>query len=92
VQRTVRLASYFSLVDNVTNLVDSLVPTAVTPVTMTMAIKAAIRPYSMAVAADSSAKNSQQIHRKPPSSRHDRESSRVVELFQINLLNEALTD
>jgi hypothetical protein len=45
--------SYFSEVDRLLNVLDRLVPTAVTPVMMTTAIKAAIRPYSMAVAPDS---------------------------------------
>src|ERR1043165_605099 len=45
---------YFSWVDRLVKVCDRLVPTAVTPVMITTAIRAAIRPYSMAVAPDSS--------------------------------------
>ena len=45
---------YFSVARQLLKVVDSLVPTAVTPVMMTTAMRAAIRPYSMAVAPDSS--------------------------------------
>ena len=43
----------------------SCVPTAVTAVMITTAIRAAIRPYSMAVAPDSSLKEVQQNHDRP---------------------------
>jgi hypothetical protein len=42
--------AYLRLVWIVLKLVDSLMPTAVTPLMMATAIRAAIRPYSMAVA------------------------------------------
>ena len=41
---------YFGLADKVTILVDSLVPTALTPVMMTRAMSAAINRYSITVA------------------------------------------
>jgi len=47
-------ANYFRPVDTDVNVVESEVPTAVTAPMITTAIKAAIRPYSMAVAPDSS--------------------------------------
>src|SRR5437773_2165405 len=46
--------AYFRLVDRLVKVADRLVPTAVTPPMITTAIRAAIRPYSMAVAPDSS--------------------------------------
>jgi hypothetical protein len=42
-------SGYFRLLVKFVNLVDSLVATAVTAVTMTTEIKAGINPYSMAV-------------------------------------------
>jgi hypothetical protein len=45
----------------VVNVVERLVPTAVTAVIITTAISAAIRPYSIAVAPDSSLKNLRKI-------------------------------
>jgi len=41
------------LPESVVKVVESFVPTLVTPVMMTTAIRAAIRPYSIAVAPDS---------------------------------------
>ena len=41
---------YFKEPDTVVNVVDRLVPTAVTAVMMTTAMSAAIKPYSIAVA------------------------------------------
>src|SRR5689334_7984858 len=45
---------YFRFEETVVKVVESLVPTAVTAPIMTTAISAAIRPYSIAVAPDSS--------------------------------------
>jgi hypothetical protein len=45
----------------VVNVVERLVPTAVTAVIITTAISAAIKPYSIAVAPDSSLKNLRKI-------------------------------
>src|ERR1700712_888020 len=50
-------SGYFSDVLTVSNLPLSWVPTPLTAVMMAIAIPAAIRPYSMAVAPDSSLKN-----------------------------------
>src|SRR5258708_32700995 len=46
--------AYFSEVEIATKLLDSLLPTPLTAVMIAMAMPAAIRPYSMAVAPDSS--------------------------------------
>src|SRR5947199_66889 len=46
--------AYFSEFEIVTKLLDSLLPTPLTAVMMAIAMPAAIRPYSMAVAPDSS--------------------------------------
>ena len=46
--------AYFSEFEIVTKLVDSLVPRPLTAVMIAIAMPAAIRPYSMAVAPDSS--------------------------------------
>ena len=43
---------YFTLPATVVNVDDSFVPTEVTAVMITIEMSAAIRPYSMAVAAD----------------------------------------
>ena len=51
------IENYFRLVEILVNVVDKLVPTAVTPVIITTAIKAAIKPYSMAVAPFLSCRN-----------------------------------
>ena len=48
---------YLSFVDRMVKVVDNLVPTAVTPVMMTTEIRAAIKPYSIAIAPASSRKN-----------------------------------
>jgi hypothetical protein len=53
ISRGTQSKAYFKVVDRLVKVADSLVPTAVTPVMMTTAIRAAIRPYSMAVAPDS---------------------------------------
>jgi len=45
--------NYFRLPEIEVKVVERLVPTAVTPVIITTAISAAIKPYSMAVAPDS---------------------------------------
>ena len=50
--------NYFRFAEMLVNVVLRLVPTAVTAVIITTAISAAIRPYSMAVAPFSSARNS----------------------------------
>src|SRR5438309_11356214 len=47
-------AAYFSEVEIVLKLVDSCLPTPLTAVMIAIAMPAAIRPYSMAVAPDSS--------------------------------------
>jgi hypothetical protein len=51
------MGDYFSELLMVLKFVDSWVPTPFTAVMIAIAIPAAIRPYSMAVAPDSSLKN-----------------------------------
>jgi hypothetical protein len=51
------MGDYFSEFEIVTKLVDSWVPRPFTAVMIAIAMPAAIRPYSMAVAPDSSLKN-----------------------------------
>jgi len=51
------MGDYFSEFEIVTKFVDSWVPRPFTAVMIAIAIPAAIRPYSMAVAPDSSLKN-----------------------------------
>src|SRR6185295_3488864 len=58
--------AYLILPETVVNVVDRLVPTAVTAVMMTTAIKAAIKPYSMAVAPPSSAMKRAKVFIKFP--------------------------
>src|SRR5258705_4855478 len=53
VSRGTQSKAYFRVVDRLVKVADSLVPTAVTTVMMKTAIRAAIRPYSIAVAPDS---------------------------------------
>ena len=64
IMRTLR---YRTLVEIVLNVVLRAVPTAVTAVMITTAIKAAIRPYSIAVAPDSSSRNLRKIIIDPAS-------------------------
>lgn len=54
VERTASRSDYFRLFDTLVKVADRLVPTVVMAVMMTSAIRAAIRPYSIAVAPDSS--------------------------------------
>lgn len=57
VDRTASRSGYFRLFDTLVKVADRLVPTVVMAVMMTSAIRAAIRPYSIAVAPDSFLRN-----------------------------------